>query len=170
MRITRDLLLKTAKENAKKISGADRNIIAAFLVGSLLTDDPFIGDITDIDLLFICNAEPKTKREIIRLSSEIHLDVMYAARSEFDPPRKLRTDPWRGYMMYEPMLINETEHFLEFTQAIVRSQFELPENLIARVQYHTEKARSLWSELSMNGIESAQSVEFINRFWLRSFT
>jgi hypothetical protein len=163
MRINRDTLVKFAKENAKKISSADRNIIASFLVGSLLKENPFIGGVTDIDLLFVCRTEPKTKREVIRLSNDIHLDIMYAAREEFEPPRKLRTDPWRGYLLYDPMLLDESEHFLEYAQAIVRSQFEAPSNLIARVQHHLTAARSLWSELSLEGVENAKNAHLYLR-------
>ena len=54
MRITRDILLNQARENAAKLAQKDRGMICIYLAGSLLREDPLIGGITDIDL--ICRA------------------------------------------------------------------------------------------------------------------
>jgi len=53
MRVTREILLKQARENAKLLTAKDRGIICVYLTGSLLKDDPFIGGITDIDLICV---------------------------------------------------------------------------------------------------------------------
>jgi hypothetical protein len=158
MRITRDTLLKIAKDTVRQRVEADHGIIAAFLIGSMLDEDPFLGGTADVDLLFIADQDPGIQREIVQLNPEVHIDISYEARSEYDPARKLRTDPWRGYTMYDPSLLYERQHFFEYTQAIVRSQFDEPVNRAARVRHHYEHARQVWVELQRNANPGAPDM------------
>lgn len=152
MRITRDLLVKLAKETVEQRTRSDRNITAAFLLGSVPTlDDPFIGGTTDIDILFLCAEEPATPRQVVRLNNEVTLDLMFASQSDYEPPRKQRSHPWRGYDLYNPMPLYETCHFFEFAQASVRAGFDDPSNVLARARHFAQPARQTWLELQLGG-------------------
>src|SRR5512143_3183979 len=100
MRVTRESLVRLAKENAQERSFNDRSIIAAYLTGSLLAEaDPMLGGTTDIDLVLVHNAPPALSREIVKLTPDFHLDIRHRTKSEFKSPRELRTDPYLGYEM-----------------------------------------------------------------------
>ena len=47
MRVTRESLLRIAKETVQERAYNDSNIIAAYLTGSLLTNDPMLGGTAD---------------------------------------------------------------------------------------------------------------------------
>ena len=53
MRITRETLLKIAKDTVTQQVRSRHDLVSVFLIGSLLTDDPLLGGTTDIDLIFI---------------------------------------------------------------------------------------------------------------------
>jgi predicted nucleotidyltransferase len=151
MRITRSTLHKIAKDTVAQRVKTDRNLMAALLVGSTLTEDPFIGHATDIDIVFICFNEPEIARQIVKLTNEITLDLYFVESTAFEPPRKLRTDPSLGYVMYDSLPLYETQHFFEYTQAIVRAGFDDPANILTRVRQHSIPARELWMELTLSG-------------------
>jgi hypothetical protein len=158
MRITRDLLIKLAKDTVHQRVKTDRNLVAAILVGSTLTEIPFLGGTTDIDLVYVClNAMPN-QREIVRLSNEVHLDIIYREASEFEPARKLRNDPHLGYLIYDPMLLYETRHFFEYTQAIMRAGFDDPENILNRARQHSVPARQMWMQMSLGIGDSPDDI------------
>lgn len=161
MRITRDLLLKLARESVQQHTRNDRNITAAFLLGSVPTlDDPFLGGATDIDILFLCAQEPVTPRQAVRLNNEVTLDLMFAAQSAYEPPRKQRSHPWRGYDLYNPLPLFETSHFFEFAQASVRAGFHDPANALTRARYFARPARAAWMDLQLNpGNPTAPDLE-----------
>src|SRR5512140_2545038 len=103
MRVTRDSLIRLARETAQERSFNDRSIIAAYLTGSLVTDtDPMLGGTTDIDLVLVHSMAAPVDREIVKLSPDFHLDIRHRSRSEFRSPRELRADPSLGYEMYNP--------------------------------------------------------------------
>ena len=58
MQITREALIRIAKETVQKSALSDPNLVAAYLTGSLRTADPFIGGATDVDIVFIHAGEP----------------------------------------------------------------------------------------------------------------
>jgi len=147
MRTTRDTLVKLARDTVKQRVSTDHNLIAAYMVGSTLTDDPFLGGAADVDIVFLCIQHPAVAREIVRLSPDVHLDMYYWESTALEPPRKLRTDPLLGYIIYAPAVLYDTRHFLEYAQAIVRAQFDDPPNLLARARHHSDPARRLWMEL-----------------------
>jgi len=186
MRITRDSLIKLARDAVKERVSADRNLVAAYLTGSTLRDDPFLGGAADVDVVFLCiqppgvvpgvrNAggttppaqKPPAAREIVRLSPDVHLDMFYWETISLEPPRKLRTDPLLGYVVYAPAVLYDTRRFLEYAQAIVRAQFNDPPNLLARVRQHSDPARRLWMALqsgapiSTNGPRPADMLKYL---------
>lgn len=158
MRITRSTLHKIAKDTVTQRVKTDRNVMAALLTGSTLAEDPFIGHATDIDIVFICFNEPEAARQIVKLTNEITLDLYFVESTAFEPPRKLRTDPSLGYVMYDSLPLYETQHFFEYTQAIVRAGFDDPANMLTRVRQHSIPARELWMEMTLGGSSRPEDV------------
>lgn len=151
MRVTRESLIRIAKETAQERAYNDRDIIAAYLTGSLVSkeDDPMIGGTADIDIILVHNGEPKHRRELVKLTPDFHLDIGHRAKAEFKRPRELRMDPWLGWEMYDPMLLYEREKFFEFVQAGLRAGFEFnaPAPALHRSRLLLKDARAIWREL-----------------------
>jgi hypothetical protein len=148
MRLTRQTLLRIAKESAQKQALAERGLVAAYLTGSLLTDDPFMGHAADIDLVFVHAEAPQAPREIQAVTAEVHLDIVHRSRREYDRPKELRVDPWLGPELYDPLPLYVTEHFFEFVQAGVREKFNDPANVLARARQAADSARRSWAEIA----------------------
>jgi len=144
MRITRDLLIKLARDTSEKRFKPDPNVVAVFLIGSTLREEPLLGGATDIDLLVITKTEPDFEREIVKLSNEIHLDIVSEPESVYAKPRELRGDPWRGWTMWDPTLLHEKGKFFEYTQSILRAHFDEPQNILARARAFADPARESW--------------------------
>jgi len=151
MRVTRESLIKIAKETAQERAFNDRDIIAVYLTGSLATDemDPMLGGTADIDIILVHASEPKHRREFIKLTPDFHVDISHRAKAEFKRPRELRMDPWLGWEMYDPQLLFEREKFFEFVQAGLRAGFEFnaPALALQRSRILLKDARQLWREL-----------------------
>lgn len=150
MRITRDTLIKLAKDTVAKRFVPDKGVIAVFLVGSLRPEDSQVDVAADVDLLVINNGEPMREREIVKLSNEYHLDIMFESNSKYAQARELRGDPWRGWAMWDPCLLHQKGRFFEYTQSIVRAQFDDPLNLLKRARYFSVPAREAWYEMQLN--------------------
>ena len=151
MRVTRESLIRIAKENAQERAFNDRDIVAAYLTGSLVSDsDPIFGGAADIDLVFVHSQRPGILREIVKLTPDFHLDILHRSKDEFKSPRELRTDPMLGYEMYDPMLLYQREKFFEFVQAGLRAGFEFhaPALVFARCRKLLAEARKGWIDLS----------------------
>lgn len=148
MRITRDILLNQARENAAKLAAKDRGLICIYIAGSLLKDDPLIGGITDIDLICIHDRPVKTRREVLRLSAEVSLDLAHYEQEEFEPARKLRTNAWIGGEMENvPIVLHDSLHWYDFTRASATAQFWRSDNVVARARSFLVPARKAWSDL-----------------------
>jgi len=163
MRVTRESLIRIAKETAQERAYNDRDIIAAYLAGSLASDqiDPMLGGTTDIDIILVHATEPKHRREFVRLTPDFHVDISHRAKAEFKRPRELRLDPWLGWEMYDPMLLFEREKFFEFVQAGLRAGFEFnaPAPALQRSRMILKDARQFWRELlDINDIVRPQDV------------
>ena len=158
MRITRELLLRLAKENTEERAYNTESIIAAYLTGSLLSEEPLLGGTTDIDLVFVHNIPPALSREIKALSPDIHLDIHHRYQKEYDPPRSLRSNPWLGYELYAPQLLYETKHFFEFHQASLRAGFDEPKNILKRSYTLLNTARKIWMDLQLNASGSSPAT------------
>jgi hypothetical protein len=163
MRITRDALLKLTKDTVEKRFAPDRNVTAVFLVGSMRADNAFIGNAADIDLLIIYSGEPPREREIIKLTNEIHIDVVYENARLYAQPRELRGDPWRGWAMWDPILLHQKGRFFEYTQSIVRSQFDDGANVMKRAYAFSAPARTAWNEmlLAPDSLHPARSLSAV---------
>jgi predicted nucleotidyltransferase len=151
MRIKRDLLIKLARDTVDKRFKTDPGVVAVFLVGSVLRDEPLLGGTTDIDLLVITKNEPDIPREVAKLSNEIHLDILFEQEALYAKPRELRGDPWRGWTMWDPLLLHEKGKFFEYTQSSLRAQFDDPVNLLARAQTFSVPAREAWTSMQLGG-------------------
>jgi hypothetical protein len=151
MRVTRESLIRIAKETAQERAFNDQAIIAAYLTGSLVSSDtdPMLGGTADIDIIFVHSNEPKHRREFVKLTPDFHLDISHRAKAEFKRPRELRLDPWLGWEMYDPMLLYEREKFFEFVQAGLRAGFEFnaPAPALQRSRLLLSQARGIWREL-----------------------
>ena len=151
MRVTRESLIRIAKETAQEHAFNDRDIVAAYLTGSLAADgsDPMLGGTTDIDIIFVHATEPKHRHEFVKLTPDFHVDISHRAKAEFKRPRELRLDPWLGWEMYDPMLLFEREKFFEFVQAGLRAGFEFnaPAPALHRSRLLLSQARQTWREL-----------------------
>lgn len=153
MRITRDHLLRLARENVQIRLQRDRRMVCAYLTGSLLTDEPLLGGTADIDLVFVHDSEPYTNREVVRLSDEVHLDIAHYSQMVFHQPRHLRVSPWIGpYLCHNPIVLHDSQHWFEFTQASVCAQFNDPENIYQRVGHFAATARQTWMDLQFNNL------------------
>ena len=159
MRITRETLLKAAKDWTAARLRQDRNVVCVYLTGSLLSEEPLLGGTTDIDLIFVHPNDPEKPREIVRLTDEVHIDVAHLSQSVFHQPRHLRLDAWVGsYLCAGPLMLHDTQHWFEFTQASAFSQFFRPENVMERSRPAAEAARQTWLELhSLTGAPDAHS-------------
>lgn len=150
MRINRETLVRIAKETAHKRAFADPGLVAAYLTGSLRSENPFLGNSTDIDIVLVHTGQPKVRREILPVTPEIHLDIVHNPRSEYDKPKELRIHPWLGPELYDPLPLYVTQHFFEFIQAGVRAGYAEPVNVLARARRNAEHARQIWSGLQLS--------------------
>jgi hypothetical protein len=147
MLITRENLIRIAKETVKKSALSDTGLVAAYLTGSLRTENPFLGSATDVDIVYVHAREPKIQREILPLTPDIHLDIVHNPRSLYDKPKQLRLHPWLGPELYDPLPLYVTQHFFEYVQAGVRDRFNEPANVQVRSHSLAENARQVWSNL-----------------------
>src|SRR5512141_3056 len=157
MRVTRDSLLRIAGDTAQERGLKDRDIVAAYVTGSLAGEaDPMIGGAADIDLIFVHAGESVPAREFIRLTPDFHLDIGHRLRAEFKSPRELRSDPWLGWEMFAPMLVYEREKFFDFTQAAVRggNDFEGPVMKLQRCRKLLSHGRQIWMDLGDAGAKA----------------
>ena len=150
MHISRDALLKLTKDTIEKRFAHDPNVTAVFLTGSLRPEHVVIESAADVDLLVLHNGELPRDREIIKLSNDYHLDILYEDVSLYSQPRELRGDGWRGWTMWDPQLMYQKGRFFEYTQSIVRSQFEDPANIIKRSRSFETPARESWLETQLD--------------------
>ena len=151
MRVSRESLIRIAKETAQQRAFNDRGIIAAYLTGSLVSKeiDPILGGTADIDVIMVHAEEPMYRREFVKLTPDFHVDISHRAKAEFKKPRELRLDPWLGWEMYDPLLLFEREKFFEFVQAGLRAGFEFnaPAPALQRSRLLLAQARQAWRKL-----------------------
>ena len=144
MRITQKKLRKIAEDTVAQRTRNDRKIIGAYLIGSVLQDNAFLGGAADIDLVFVHGDDPESKREIMRLTDDVHLDIFHHGQSRYHEGRKLRTDTNLGAMIYCAKILFDPHHLLDFTQAGVRGQYHRPDFVLSRSQHNLESARQMW--------------------------
>jgi hypothetical protein len=150
MRTNRETLIRIAKETAQKRAFSDPGLIAAYLTGSLRSETPFLGNSTDIDIVFVHADQPMVRREILPLTADIHLDIIHNPRSQYEKPKELRVHPWLGPELYNPLPLYGTQHFFEFVQAGVRAGYDEPSNVLERSRRNADHARQIWSGLTIS--------------------
>ena len=64
MRINPEVLNKLARDTAAQRANADRSIVSIYLLGSLLTDEPLLGNTADIDLVCVHSGETPIERTL----------------------------------------------------------------------------------------------------------
>lgn len=148
MRITRESLLHLAREHAAKLSAKDRGLVCVYLTGSLLKEDPFIGGVTDIDLVCVHDRAITAPREIVRVNADVHLDIAHYTLDTFAPARKLRLDPWIGGALESTALsLQDSTHWFDLTRSTAVSQFWQPANVAGRSRRFLGTARQNWQAL-----------------------
>lgn len=143
MRITRRMLLSIAEDQVAEHARQDQDIIAAYLSGALLQEQPLLGGTADIDLVFI-HQDQFEDHQVVRLTQQVHLDIVHHPQALYQKARSLRADPWLGHTVYGCKILYDPQHFLDFTQAAVRGLFHDPENVLARAQPQLQRARQAW--------------------------
>lgn len=73
---------------------SDPWLVAAYLTGSLRSENPFLGNTTDIDIVFIHAEELNIRREVLPLTPKVQLDIVHNPRSDYEKPKELRVHPW----------------------------------------------------------------------------
>ncbi|MFM8319310.1 MAG: hypothetical protein ACKOC5_00220 [Chloroflexota bacterium] len=149
MRITRETLMKIAADAAARRARSAPDLLAAYLCGSLLDDEYLLGGTTDIDLVFVYAAQAPGRREVVRLTDEVHLDILHHDQRAYRDTRKLRVHPWMGPVLNGCKVLYDPQHFMDFTQASVRGQYDRPDHVFARARPLAEDARQLWMGLNL---------------------
>jgi hypothetical protein len=145
MQLTPEILQQFAKTNVKKLVQNDSSILAAYLCGSALhKTNPLIGGTTDIDIILIHVTEPAVNREVLRLTDEVHLDIVHHTQDLYRQGRELRVHPWMGPTLNNAKPLYDPRHFLDFTQASVRGLFHREDNILLRARACYDDARRTW--------------------------
>nr|MCJ7625481.1 hypothetical protein [Anaerolineaceae bacterium] len=154
MRITNELLLKIAKQIAAQLVRKHKQLVCVYLTGSLLTDEPLLGQTTDVDLFVIHSGEPPQPREVFPFTDEVHIDIAHLSQSIFHQPRNLRVHPWlTPFLCLNPICLYDIQHWFEFTQAGACAQSNLPDYVLQRARTLAEDARALWFDLKTSSYE-----------------
>ncbi len=162
MRINLELLQKISRDTVTQRTHTERDLLAIYLHGSLLSGDPLLGGAADIDLFFVHNNSRGQEREIVPVTEEVHLDISHHPRSLYTQPRHLRSHPWLGPVVYGCKILYDPQHFMDFTQASVRGQFNQPDNVMLRAHSQAEHARQIW--LSLHNAPQAQGIGPLNDY------
>ena len=144
MRVDHDTLMKITLELVEERTREDRNLVSVYLCGSLLEGEYLLGGATDVDLVFIHYDEVLKGREILPLTEDVHLDIAHHAQNLYRTPRSIRVHPWLGPTIKECRILHDPQHFMDFTQASVRGQYERPDRVHERARAQIETARKIW--------------------------
>jgi hypothetical protein len=159
MRIKREHLLITARNLVTERTRYNRRVVSVYLTGSLLKDDFLLGGSGDIDLIFVHDEPIEVGREIVAVNEDVHFDIANLPLRIFQQPRSLRIDPWIGpFFCLNPICLHDTQHWFEFTQASLCSQFNRPENILQRARSQAEVARQSWMSLNSSSPWNSEKV------------
>lgn len=158
MRITREILLKIVRDTTSQRANADRSLISIYMCGSLLENDFMLGGTTDIDLVFIHADLTGAEREIVQLTDEVHLDIAHHSHKEYRHTRQLRLNPWFGPTVSRCQILYDPQHFMNFTQASVRGQFDRSDFIWERARKLAEPARQIWIDFHSQDLEPGPEV------------
>ncbi len=162
MRIDHETLTRLTLELVEERTRRDRNVVSVYLCGSLLEQDYLLGGTTDVDLVFICYDKVQEEREILPITEEVHFDIAHHPQNLYRTPRSLRVHPWWGPTIKECKILYDPQHFMDFTQASVRGQFERPDRVYERARGQVETARKIWMgyQLSEQDPGPAQLLDY----------
>lgn len=147
MRITHDTMIKVANDAVARKARTSSQVMAAYLCGSLLGEDYLLGGAADIDLVFVHTQPVEVKREVVRLTDDVHLDIAHHFHRDYRETRALRVHPWLGPTLNTCRVLYDPQHFMDFTQASVRGQFDRPDYVFERARQSAEEGRSIWFSL-----------------------
>lgn len=148
MRITRDFLLKIARNTAAQRKRSEPDLQAVFLMGSVLEEEPLLGGTTDIDLMLVHKYFAPIERETLPLTPELSLDIYHKTLDDYAHLRKLRQDALLGYpLTISNIILMDTDHWLEYAQSSVGAEFHRSDNVQARVTNDLSLAREYWLKL-----------------------
>lgn len=139
--------LRRIAEQLTEVRRRDLNLLAAYLTGSLVEGDPFLGGVADVDLVFIYNDAPPEAYLCKPWHETVYVEIWAYGREAFEPPRRLRTDPLWGPALFHAQPLYDPQHFLDFVQSAVRSRFRDPEVALRRGLNALEQARQVWEAL-----------------------
>ncbi len=163
MRITQAMLHKFARQSVKVRTRSEPDLHAAYLAGSLLSDQPLLGGATDIDLILVHKYQAPIERECVAITPEVSLDLFHKVRDDYEQHRQLRRDPLMGYpLTYNHILLYDTDHWLEFIQSSVTAEFHRSDNVLARVNIFSSAARENWFSLVQTPSQTHQ--EWLHRY------
>jgi hypothetical protein len=155
MRITRNLLHQFARDTIKQRKRSEPDLHAAYLMGSLLSEDPLLGGTTDIDLMLVHKYLAPVARETVALTPEISLDIYHKTQDDYQALREFRQDPWMGYpLTYNHILLFDTDHWFEFVQSCVTADFHRADNVMGRVNTFLSAARDHWRAIALTPPQS----------------
>jgi len=149
MRITRETLMKVAQEHVAQRVRSDRGLLAAYLSGSMNEEEFLIAGTTDIDLFLVHSDAVGAVREIVPLTEDIHLDIAHHFQRDYRQTRQLRIHPWLGPTVKNYKILYDPQHFLDFTQASVRGQYDRSDHVMERVRGQFTTARQIWNSLQL---------------------
>lgn len=148
MRITRELLHKFAQQTVNARLRSEPDIHAAYMMGSLLHEEPLLGGTTDIDLVLVHKYQAPTERECVRITPDVSLDIFHKIREDYTDHRAFRQDPLMGYpLTHYNIILFDNNHWLEFIQSSVNAEFHRADNVLARVRKFSSAARDQWFNL-----------------------
>jgi hypothetical protein len=164
MRITPATLLKIARDTVMLRERQYPDLLAVYLHGSVLEENPLLGGTTDIDLFFVHINEVAERREIERLTDEVHLDISHHSRSEYRRTMEMRLHPWLGPTIFNCRILYDPQHFMDLVQANVRGQFDRPDYVLERARSQAEHARQMWFTMyNLSGEPDLESVDLYLR-------
>lgn len=147
MRITTETIEKYVQEIVKQRVKKHISILAAYLQGTYVDDNPFLGGTADVDLVFVHIAAPEERRELYPLSDDVHLDIEHHGQLEYENPRELRVTPWTGPRIYHARILHDPRHIMDFAQATVRGLYHRSDFNHQRAQAFLGRAREGWMDL-----------------------
>jgi hypothetical protein len=173
VKITRQHLIDLAKTEVLHRSNHG-DVISGYLIGSVAGGDPLLGETADIDLVLIHTLDAAPRREAVRLSHQVHLDISHHSKDLYLKPSDLRIDPWLGPALCEPIFLHDPDHFFEWAQAGARGQFFRPDHVYSRATAFIKRARQGQSLLALSNrwlkiylraaMEAANAVASLDRF------
>ena len=149
MRIDLETLTRLTQELVEERTRRNRDLVSVYLCGSLLEEDYLLGGTTDVDLVFIHYDEVLEEREILPITEDVHFDIAHHPQNLYRTPRSLRVHPWWGPTIKECKILHDPQHFMDFTQASVRGQFDRPDRVFERARAQVEAARKIWMEYQL---------------------